>query len=171
MYRSEWACPIVSVVKQNGTLRLCGDYSLTLNKVTNTVKYPLPSIEDVLGQVNGAKIFSKLDLQNAYLQLPLDDDSKKFTTINTPEGLYSFNYLPFGIASAPGIFQSFICQVLAGVENTVIYQDDLLCYAKNKAELDTILDKVLSTLMNAGIKLNNKKCDAIQVDGSMRKKS
>ena len=66
----------------------------TVDKVMNTVKYPLPSIEDVLWMVGDVKIFSKIDLSNAYLQLPLDDKSKHFTAINTSEGLYYYNYLP-----------------------------------------------------------------------------
>ena len=88
VYESEWATPIVCVLKPNGALRLCADYSVTLNKSITTVKYPLPSIEEVIGQMGNAKIFSKLDLQNAYLQLPLSEESKLFTTINTSEGMY-----------------------------------------------------------------------------------
>ena len=88
VFNSEWACPIVSVLKSDGNVRICGDYSLTLNKVMKTVQYPLPSIENVLGIVGDAKVFSKIDLESAYLQLPLDENSKAYTTINTPEGLY-----------------------------------------------------------------------------------
>lgn len=163
VFRSEWACPAVNILKSSGKIRICGDYSLTVNKAMTTVQYPLPSIEDVLGKVSNAKVFSKIDLQNAFLQIPLDDDSKPFTTINTSEGLYSFNYLPFGIASSPGIFQSYLCQVLSDIEHIVIYQDDVLIMTSDTSEHDIILDKVLSALMNAGIKLNVKKC-AFYVD-------
>ena len=149
VFRSDWACPTVNVLKKSGEIRICGDYSLTLNKVMNLVQYPLPTIEDVLSQISNAEIFSKIDLKSAYLQLPLDDESKSLTTINTSEGLYSFNYLPFGIASSPGIFQSFICQVLSGINNIVIYQDDVCIATKTESEHHKILDQVLNALFNA----------------------
>ena len=85
------------------------------------VKYPLPSVEDVIARVGDAKVFSKIDLESAYLQLPLDDESKVLTTVNTTEGLDQFNYLPFRISSSPGIFQSFMCEVLSGIDNILSY--------------------------------------------------
>ena len=101
-----------------------------------TVQYPLPSINETISNIGNAKIFSQIDLQNAYLQLPLDDESKKYTTINTSDGLYQFNYLPFGIASSSGIFQSFISKVLNGIDNIIIYQDDILIFAESKEQHD-----------------------------------
>ena len=86
-------------MKPDGNIRICGDCSLTVNKCMKLVKYPLPSVEDVITRVGDAKVFSKIDLESAYLQLPLDDESKVLTTVNTTEGLYQFNYLPFGISS------------------------------------------------------------------------
>ena len=107
----------------------------------NTVKYQLPSIEDVLKMVGNAKIFSKIDLSNAYLELPLDDKSKQITPINnTSESLYCYNYLPFGIASSPSIFQSFLCQVLSCINNIILYQDDILVISKDKPAHVVLLD-------------------------------
>ena len=102
------------------------------------VKYPLPSVEDVIARVGDAKVFSKIDLESAYLQLPLDDESKVLTTINTTEALYHVIYLPFGISSSPGIFQSFMCKVLSGIDNIIIYQDDLLIITSTKHQHDII---------------------------------
>ena len=68
-----WACPTVNVMKPDGTVRICGDYSLTVNKCMKLVKYPLPSVEDVIARVGDAKVFSKIELESAYLQPPLDD--------------------------------------------------------------------------------------------------
>ena len=158
VFKSEWACPSVNVLKSNGKIRICGDYSLTVNKSMNTVQYPFPTVESVLGRISDAKIFSKLDLAQAYLQLPLSEGSKKFTTINTTEGLYQFQFLPFGIASSSAIFQSFLCQVLSGIDNIIIYQDDILILRKNKADHDRTLDQVLQALKNAGLKINTEKC-------------
>ena len=87
VFKCEWACPTVNVMKPDGTARLCGDYSLTVNKCMKLVKYPLPSVEDVIALVGDAKVFSKIDLESAYLQLPLDDKSEVLTTVNTTEVL------------------------------------------------------------------------------------
>jgi len=157
-FRSDWACPSVNVLKSDGTIRVCGDYSLTINKCMDTVQYPLPSVEEVIMKLGNSKVFSKIDLKNAFLQLPLDDKSKQYTTINTSEGLMVYNFLPFGVASSPALFQSFMCQVLSGVNNIIIYQDDILVMTASKEEHDAILDEVLGRLMNAGLKLNTKKC-------------
>uniref|UniRef100_A0A1X7UD72 Uncharacterized protein n=1 Tax=Amphimedon queenslandica TaxID=400682 RepID=A0A1X7UD72_AMPQE len=102
---SEWAAPIVPIVKTDGSIRLCGDYKVTVNPVLLTDTYPLPRSEDLFAALAGGKIFSKLDLKHAYLQIPLDEASKKFTTINTPKGLFQYERLPFGVSSAPSLFQ------------------------------------------------------------------
>ncbi len=99
---SDWAAPIVPIIKGDGTVRLCGDYKVTVNQVVKLDTYPLPRIEDLFARLAGGKKFSKLDLANAYLQLQLDDDSKQYVVINTHRG---YNRLPFGVSSAPAIFQ------------------------------------------------------------------
>ena len=111
---SEWAAPIVSVTKPNGSFRICGDYKVTVNSVSKLDKYPLPRIEDLFSQLEGGKMYSKLDLAHAYQQIPLDEASKKYTTINTTKGLYQFTRLPFGISSAPAIFQRIMESILGG---------------------------------------------------------
>ena len=80
---SAWAAPIVSILKRDGSLRICGDYKLTVNKAAIVDKYPLPRIEDILSSLGNAKVFSKLELANAYLQLPLEEESKEYVTIST----------------------------------------------------------------------------------------
>ena len=159
VFRSDYASPTVNIVKKSGSLRICGDYSATVNQNLDPVSYPLPSIDDVISDLSNAKIFSKLDLQNAYSQLPLDENSKCFTTISTVCGLYQYNYLPYGLTSSPGIFMSFISKILNGVDNIIIYQDDILVHSSDVSSHNKVLDTVLSTLKNAGIKLNNKKCE------------
>jgi len=85
---SDWAAPIVPVVKQDGNIRICGDYKLTINAVSKTDPYPLPRIEDIFASLSGGKSFTKLDLAHAYQQIPLADDSKQYTTVNTHKGLF-----------------------------------------------------------------------------------
>jgi len=90
---SDWAAPIVPVLKKNGKVRICGDYKLTINQAAPTETYPLPRIEELLAAMSGGKYFSKLDLRDAYLQLPLDTASKQYVTINTHRGLFQYNRL------------------------------------------------------------------------------
>ena len=80
---SEWAAPIVPVVKRDGTIRVCGDYKLTVNQAAQVGAYPLPLIDSLFASLAGGKSFSKLDLAHAYQQLQLDEDSRKYVTINT----------------------------------------------------------------------------------------
>ena len=121
----------------------------------STVQYPLPTVDDVLGNIGTARVFSKIDLQNAYLQLPLDKTSRKYTTINTCQGLYQYNYLSFGISSSPAIFQSYITKVLNGIDNVIVYQDDILVMTATHEEHSYALDKVVNALMVAGLKVNS----------------
>ena len=100
----QWAAPIVPIVKGDGTIRVCGDYKLTVNRAAKTDTYPLPRIKDLFASLTGGQLFTKLDLAHAYQQVPLDEDSQMNTAINTHNGLYCYNRLPFGVASAPAIF-------------------------------------------------------------------
>lgn len=84
---SEWATPIVPVPKTDGSLRICGDYKLTVNRVSKLDAYPIPKIADLYTKLAGGQTFTELDLSHAYEQMLLDEDSKKFVTINTHKGL------------------------------------------------------------------------------------
>ncbi len=102
---SDWAAPIVPVMKKDGSVSVCGDYKVTVNQVATLDTYPLPRIEDLFASLAGGKAFTKLDLAHAYQQVLLHEDSKQYVTINTHRGLYRYNRLPFGVASALAIFQ------------------------------------------------------------------
>ena len=155
---SYWACPIVPVLKANGKIRITGDFSTTINKFCKKVSYPMPTVENVLSIVGNAKIFSKIDLANAYLQLPLDESAKTYTVINTTEGLFQYHFLPYGVSSASAIFQSFISQVLSNINNVIVYQDDILIMSETREEHENTLIKVLNCLKNSGVKVNTEKC-------------
>ena len=101
---SDWATPIVPVLKADGKVRVCGDYKLTVNRVSHLEEYT-HSLDDLCEKLTGGKQFSKLDLSHAYSQLPLDNKSKEYATVNTHKGLFRYNRLPYGISSAPAIFQ------------------------------------------------------------------
>ena len=117
---SNWATPIVVVPKPDGSVRLCGDFKVTLNPALNVDQYPLPRVEDIFAALGGSSIFSKIDLHLAYLQMEMDETSKELLTINTQKGLYRFNRLAFGIASAPAIWQRAIEQVLQGIPKQLV---------------------------------------------------
>ena len=123
---SDWAAPIVPVMKQNGNVRICGDYRVTVNQAIKIDSYPLPRIEELFAKLSGGKYFSRLDLSQAYLQLQLDDDSKKLVTVNTQRGLYQYHRLPFGVSAAPGVFQRCIETLLQGCHGISVYLDDIL---------------------------------------------
>ena len=111
---AEWAAPIVPVIG-DGSVRVCGDYKVTVYKVVEVDSYPLPRIDDLFASLAVSKLLSKLDLAHAYQQIPLAEESKKFVVINTHKGLYRYNRLPFGISSAPAIFQRMMEGILQGI--------------------------------------------------------
>ena len=123
---SDWSAPIVPVVKRDGSVRICGDYKLTVNQAASTDTYPLPRIDDLFASLSGGKVFSKLDLAHAYQQVPLAEESTKFTTVNTHKGLYEYTRLPFGVASAQSIFQRIMDSILQGLPHVCVYLDDIL---------------------------------------------
>ena len=87
-----------------------------------------------------------------------NEESKIFTTITTSEGLYRYNYLPFGLSASPGLFQSFMCKVLNNIDHVIIYHDDILILTPTVQEHNAVLHKKFSALMNAGVKVNKNKC-------------
>ncbi len=155
---SAWATPIVSVVKKNGTVRICGDYKGTINQCFPTEIYPLPRIEELFANLSGGKFFSKLDMSSAYLQLPLAEESKQYVTINTHKGLFQFNRLPFGVASAPAIFQRTMETLLPGLTGVSVYLDDILITGSTLDEHLQNLTRVLEKLDTSGLRVNRKKC-------------
>ena len=138
----------IPVVKKNGSVRVCGDLKTTFNQASVTEYYPLPRIGELF----------KLDLSNAYLQLPLAESSKEFLTIISHMGLHRFNRLPFGVASAPAIFQRTMETLLRGLRGVSVYLDDILITGATVAEHLENLERVLERLAEAGLRLDQDKC-------------
>ncbi|GFU71656.1 uncharacterized protein K02A2.6 [Trichonephila clavipes] len=105
---SEWATPVVPVVKSDGSIRLCADYSVTLNPNLIVHQHPLPRLDEIFGSLNGGKQFTKLDFKHAYLQMKVHPDSQKLMTINTHKGLYICKRLMYGLNGAPAIWQRYV---------------------------------------------------------------
>ena len=102
---SEWAAPTVLVLKSDkSSIRICWDLHLTMNPVFKLNRYQIFKVEDLFAAPGGGKLFSKVNLSQVYQQLPLNNESKQYVVINTHKGLFRYTRLPFGISSAPGIF-------------------------------------------------------------------
>ena len=156
---SEWAAPIVPVLKADGhSVRICGDYKVTVNHEAQVHSYPLPRIDDLFLKLAGGTVFSKIDLASAYLQIELDDDSKKYTTINTPKGLFQYNRLPFGILAAPAIFQQLIENLFSDLPYVSVYLDDILVSGTDLNDHLQKLDTVLCRFHTAGLTVKQDKC-------------
>ncbi|XP_036842776.1 uncharacterized protein K02A2.6-like [Oncorhynchus mykiss] len=157
--RSEWATPIVPIVKKDGSVRMCGDFNVTVNSMLYVDQYSLPRLDDIFAALAGGKHFSKIDLKQAYLQLPVEESSKQYLTINTHKGLYRYNRLVFGIASAPAIWQQTIDQILQGIQGTQCILDDLIITGHIDKEHLANLEEVLKRLNECGLQANLQKCE------------
>ena len=115
---SEWAAPIVPVIKNDKTIRICGDFRVTINQASKLDQYPIPKVEDLFSQLSGGKTFTKLDMSQAYQQLLLDEDSQNFVVV---KGLFKYKHLPFGVSSAPGIFQKVMDTILKDIPHVIVY--------------------------------------------------
>ena len=155
---SEWAAPVVAVPKGNGQLRLCGDYKVTVNPVLSVEKYPLPKPEDLMSNLAGGLRFSKLNLSQAYLQIVLDQESRKYVTIATHKGFYQYTRVPFGIASTPTLFQRNMDTILQGIPNTICYLYDILVTGKSPEAHLANLEEVLKRLRQHGLRDRPSKC-------------
>ncbi|XP_011861714.1 PREDICTED: uncharacterized protein K02A2.6-like, partial [Vollenhovia emeryi] len=155
---SSWTSPIVIVKKRNGKIRLCADYSTGVNRALVDNKHPLPIMESIFSKLNGNRFFSQIDLSDAFFQLVIDEDHREVTTITTPKGLYRFKRLPFGIKTAPAIFQQAMDVTISGLEEVYAYLDDVVVTGSTREEHDDRLQKTLQRLQDCGWKLRAVKC-------------
>ena len=139
-------CPIVPVPKPNGAIRLSGDYKVSVNPYLEVNQYPLPRPEELFAALNGGEKFTKWDLSETYLQIELEDESKQYLVMNTHRGLYWFNQLPYGVASAPAIFQQIMEQIFPKIPEVVCYIDDILVTGRSDNEHMEHLEAVFQSL-------------------------
>lgn len=155
---SRWATPIVPILKKNGKMRICGDYKGTLNPVVKWETYPLPTPEQLLARLGGCSVFSRLDLDQAYQQLSVDEDTAMLLTVTTHKGLFKVTRLQFGVAVAVAIFQRYMEELLSGLEGVQCFLDDILIGGRTVAEHDDRLRRVLQRIQDDGLRLNADKC-------------
>ena len=158
--QSDWATPIVPVRKRDGTVRICGDYKITVNKVCKGDNHPIPRIEDLAYALSGGEKFTKLDLSHAYTQLQLDEESRKYTTINTHKGLSTYHRLCFWFLRCAGDLSAHH-GVFRHVPGCVNYLDNIYVTSKNDDHLRN-LHKVRSICEEKGLSLRRDKCEFMQ---------
>lgn len=154
---TEWCAPIVPVPKRSGDVRICVDLK-KLNMAVKRERFVLPTIDDILPRLAESRVFSLLDAASGFWQVPLERETAKLTTFITPLGRYFFKRLPFGISSAPEIFQREMSVLFRGQEGVEVYMDDILVHGRDEKEHEERLQNVLQILEKAGLKLNDKKC-------------
>lgn len=159
---SDYAAPIVVVRKADGRIRICADYSTGLNDALEPHQYPLPTTEDIHSKLAHFKIFSKIDLSDAFLQIELDENAKKLMVINTHCGLFMVNRLQPGVKTAPGMFQQLVDKIMSGAKGVFPYMDDFFVGGENGKQHDKNLFEALYRLQEAGFRLKRDKCSFSQ---------
>ena len=156
---SPWSSPIVLAKKHDGTTRFCVDYR-KVNEVTRKDAYPLPRVDDTLDTLVGSKFFTTLDLASGYWQVEVAPEDQPKTAFTTPEGLYQFKVMPFGLCNPPATFQRLMDRVLSGLKwsSCLVYFDDIIVVGTTFQEHLHHLTSVFTRLRGAGLKLKPKKC-------------
>ena len=124
---TEWVNSLVVGEKPNGDLRICLD-PRDLNKAIKREYYQLPTFEEISSRLSGAKVFTKLDANQGYWQIPLDEESIRLTTFNTPFGRYQYSRLPYGIHSAQEVFHKRVSQNFDGISQVETDIEILMTY-------------------------------------------
>ena len=152
-----WCAGMVIVPKKMGAVRICVDLKPRNESVLREV-HPIPRVDEALAQLTGATIFSKLDANSGFWQIPLSAESRPLTTFIKPFGRYHLNKLPFAISSVPELFQRRMNAILEGLEGVTCLIDDVLVVGKDEAEHDTRLMQVLQRLETVRVTFNRVKC-------------
>ena len=140
---TDWCSGMVIAPKRNGDVRICVDLT-PLNKAVKREVHPMASVDENLAKLKDSKVFTKLDANSGFWQIPLDEESRLLTTFVTPFGRYCFNRLPFGISSAPEIFQRAMSRILEGLDGMVCHMDDILIHGETQELHDSRVRKVLN---------------------------
>ena len=155
--RSQWVHGLVTVAKNTGGVRITTDLS-PLNPHILPETHPLPAIKDLMVDLHGAKLFSKMDMKKGFFHIRLHPDSRGLTTTVTPLGLRQYTRLPMGLKESSAVFQRLVAQALAGLQGVVAYIDDILVFGKTEDQHDQCLRAVLERLQEHDFRLALDKC-------------
>lgn len=161
--QAEWSFPVVLVPKSDGTPRFCVDYR-RLNEVTVKDTYPLPRMDDCIDFLGEATVFSMLDANCGYWQIPVAPEDQDKTTFTCHEGTFRYIRLPFGLTNAPATFQRAIDMILSGVKwkTCLVYLDDIIVFSKDHKDHLAHLEEIFELLARAGVSLKATKCFLFQ---------
>ena len=155
---SPWSSPLHLVPKKElNEFRPCGDYRI-LNSITTPDKYPVPHLRSITMSLHDKHVFSKLDLQRAYLQIPVAPEDVPKTAVCTPFGLFHYLYMPYGLKNAGATFQRYMDTLFANIPNVFIYLYDVLIASKDETEHCSDLQNVLKILSDNNLRLTPRKC-------------
>lgn len=156
---SNWGTPIVPALKKDGSVRLCGDYKVTLNKYLEVDRHPIPKISEIFSSLRGGEKFSKIDLKEAYSQIELEESAKDMCAWSTTKGIYRMNRMPYGIVPATAKFQRIMEKLFQGMEHVTVFVDDITVTGKNNDEHLKNLELVFKKLNDAGLTVKLAKCE------------
>lgn len=158
--QAPYSSPVLFVKKPNGGLRFCVDYR-KLNEITKKDRYPLPLIDETLARLNRAKIFTKLDIRQAFHRIRMHSESEELTTFRTRYGSYKYRVLPFGLTNGPATYQRYMNDILFEFLDVfcTAYLDDIIIYSENILEHEEHVKAVLDCLRQADLQADIKKCE------------
>lgn len=159
---SDYATPIVPVVKANGKIRICGDFKITINPQLVIDEHPLPSTNELFENLAGGEKFSKIDLKSAYLQWEVREEDRHLLTLSTHLGLFRSKRLFYGVNSAPAKWQRKIESILNGIEGVAVFIDDIRVTGQNDAVHLQRLEEVFGRLSEYGLKINLNKTEFLK---------
>ena len=126
--KSQWSSPCVLMPKPDGTYHFCTDFR-KVNSITKTDSYPIPRIDDRIDRIGHSKYLSKFDLLKGYWQVPLTEKAKEVSAFVTPDGLFQYRVMLFGMKNAPVTFQRMINSIICGLKGCDAYIDDIVIYS------------------------------------------
>lgn len=159
--QSPWSSPCILIPKSDSTFRFCTDYR-KLNSVTKPDSFPLPRMEDCVDRVGGARYVTKLDLLKGYWQVPLTPRASEVSAFVTPDNFLQYSVMAFGMRNAPSTFQRLMNRVLAGLQNTEVYLDDVVVYSDSWEDHLIRLEEVFERFADASLTLNLAKCEFVK---------
>ena len=162
---SEWASPVILVPKPDKSLRFCVDYR-KLNSVTKRDSYPMPRMDECIDSLGSANIFSTLDCNSGYWQLPIAERDQEKTTFTCHVGSYKFLPLPFRLRNAPATFQRAMDIILSSIrwKHCIVYLDDIIVFSNTRDDHLKHLEEVFRLLKGAGVTLRLEKCDFFRAE-------